>query len=120
MRAFEVYLNGKKLCTSGVNDDGVLTAIVSSATRPSSEDLSLHVGGLEGSGGEHLLWARKKLGSGDKVQIKIIDSKSVDKPGRGARRASPAERLKQEKRYVRQMAKRFGWKIQVRPKRSSS
>jgi hypothetical protein len=27
MRAFEVYLNGKKLCVAGIGEDGVLTTI---------------------------------------------------------------------------------------------
>jgi hypothetical protein len=53
MRAFDVHLNGRKVCRAGVGHDGVLTAIVtwtrSTATnrpRARREDLDLHVGGL--------------------------------------------------------------------------
>jgi hypothetical protein len=28
MRAFEVYLNGKRLCTAGIGDDGVMNTMI--------------------------------------------------------------------------------------------
>jgi hypothetical protein len=46
MRAFEVSLNGKKLCLAGIGDDGVLTAIVDWVTGRDRADLFLEVGGL--------------------------------------------------------------------------
>ncbi len=46
MRAFRVYLNGKKLCVAGVGDDGVLSAIVDCVGRSGGTDTSLHIGGL--------------------------------------------------------------------------
>lgn len=112
MRAFKVSLNGKKLCTSGVHDNGILTVIVTAVSGSRSKHVGFHVGGLENSNGEHVLWTRKRLRTGDKIQVMVVESDSIDKPKRGPR-PNPVERLKSEKRYVREMAKRFGWKIQV-------
>ena len=48
MRAFEVYLDGQKLCTAGI-DDGVVTVIVNSVSRLSDQDLFFSmVGSLAG------------------------------------------------------------------------
>lgn len=59
MKCFEVTINGEKVCTAGVGDDGVLTSIVSFVKRNTasdesaesqnngcSESLDLRVGGL--------------------------------------------------------------------------
>ena len=46
MRAFRIYLNGKKLCLAGIGDDGVLSAIVNWVATDREGDLFLHVGGL--------------------------------------------------------------------------
>jgi hypothetical protein len=54
---------------------------------------------------------RKKVGSGDKVLIRIIDAKDVDKPRRVQVPLTPAARRKEEERYVREVARKLGWKI---------
>jgi len=46
MRAFEVHLNGKRLCVAGIGEDGVLTAIITDVARKDGNDLDLTVGGL--------------------------------------------------------------------------
>jgi hypothetical protein len=56
MRAFEVSLNGKKLCLAGISDDGVLTAVVNWVPRKGKGDPFLQVGGLVGPSDEHVSW----------------------------------------------------------------
>ena len=46
MRAFEIYVNGKRLCVAGVNNASVLSAIIDYVGRDDEERLHLHVGGL--------------------------------------------------------------------------
>ncbi|HTW59383.1 MAG TPA: hypothetical protein VMD99_14725 [Terriglobales bacterium] len=114
MRAFTVHLNSKKLCVAGVGDDGVLTAIVNYVARQGASDMFLQVGGLHSSTGEHVRWIEQRpLRAGDEIRVRIVDVASVDAPKK-KRRTNPAETLKAQKRYVREMAKKLGWKIQTR------
>jgi len=116
MRAFNVSLNGKKLCLAGVGERGVLSAIVSWVAGDRRADLFLEVGGLANE--EHVDWVKqKRLQVGDEIRVKIVEGGSADKPVR-TRRTDPAETLKAKKRYVRMMAKEFGWKIQTGNRRS--
>jgi hypothetical protein len=123
MPVFHVYLNGKKVSTAGVGDTGVIGAHVSwvrrrgehtSAKKPGSveEDLRLDVGGLITPADEHVRWVDRKLKIGDEIRVVIVDDAPVDRP-RTRKQSDPAEDLRRQKRYVREMAKRFGWKIQT-------
>jgi hypothetical protein len=122
MPVFHVYLNGKKVSTAGVGDTGVLSAHVTWVRRtgqdtraktPESteEELTLQVGGLISPKDEHVRWLNRDLEVGDEVRIKVADDDSVDRP-RSRHRRNRAQELRSQKRYVREMAKRFGWKIQ--------
>jgi|SRR5580658_4420253 hypothetical protein len=120
MRAFEVCLNGKKLCLAGIGDDGVLTAIVNWVKGRGGTDMFLQVGGLVSQVDEHVRWVNQKhLRVGDQIQIRVVEASAVDKPIERYR-TDPKERLKAQKNYVRRMAKELGWKIQVRSKQSTS
>jgi len=115
MPTFEVSLNGKKLCTAGVGDDGVLTVIVMSQIRGISqrakEDLRLDVGGLIGSTREYLDWQKqRKLRLGDEIKIKIAEAEVASKPRR-REREDPTFGAKAEARYLENAARRLGWKI---------
>jgi len=121
MRAFQVYLNGKMICTAGVGDDGVLTTNVTSVTgirntssgRSKSmqrEDLFIEVGGLISPRREHVGWLQRSLRLGDDVRITVVERESVDRP-RSRKRTDPTQELRAQKKYVRQMAKRLGWRI---------
>jgi len=123
MPVFDVYLNGKKVSTAGVGDLGVLAAHVTWARRkgehtlakqPESveEELSLYVGGLITTTGEHVRWVDRPLKNGDEVRIRIIEDAPVDRP-RSRERRNRSKELRLQKRYVKEMAKRFGWKIQT-------
>jgi hypothetical protein len=119
MIAFEVYLNGERICTAGVGDLGVLTSSLAwRGAQPYqkggptvAEYLRLYVGGLANSG-DQLRWLDRKLKRGDVVSIKVVEADSPDKP-RERQHPSPATDLRRRKQYVRRMAKQFGWKIQA-------
>ena len=96
MIAFEIYINGVKICTAGVDSDyGVLTSILSWAKRDlsqfsdkvrkkvSEEELKLTVGGHKTYGKndhEGLQWIGRYLNIGDEITINIIDTLEVDEP----------------------------------------
>lgn len=114
MRAFEVSLNSKKLCLAGVGSRGVLSAIVNWVTDESGGDLFLQVGGLVSPSDEHVRWEnQRRLRVGDTIEVKIVDAESVDPPKK-RKRADRTQRLEQQKRYVREMAKQLGWTIQTK------
>ena|SRR5437867_12094491 len=124
MPVFHVYLNGKKVSTAGVGDLGVLGAHVSWVRRKGGhtlakkpdrvkEELRLHVGGLISPAQEHVRWLDRGLKIGDEVRIAIVEDAKIDRPHSRQQR-DPAKELRLQKRYVRQMAKQFGWKIQTK------
>ena len=112
MVAFEVYVNGKRICTAGVGDNGVLTTIVTwAAAPPNREDLGFAVGGLISPRREHLRWADQQgLRVGDEVRVKIVERTKVDRP-RSRKLPNPAHELRAKKAYVKRVAKELGWKI---------
>jgi hypothetical protein len=122
MPIFHVYLNGKKVATAGVGELGVLGAHVSwvgragdpgSANKTDSvqEELTLDVGGLVSPAQEHVSWLDRNLKVGDEVRISIAASGRVGRARRRERR-NRAKELRAQKQYVREMAQRFGWKLQ--------
>jgi hypothetical protein len=119
MKAFQVILNGKELCVAGFTEHGVLSAIVDCVSGHGRDMLSLSVGGLISSKAEHVRWLEaRRLRKGDEIQIKIIEAESADSPQRRDRR-NPAADLRERKRYVREMAKKFGWTVTMGRSRPS-
>ena len=125
MPVFHVYLNGKKVSTAGVGHLGVLSAHISwvrrkgehtLAKKPDSveEELTLNVGGLISPAEEHVRWLDRDLKIGDEVRVTVAENSKVDRP-RNRERRDLVKELRAQKRYVREMAKRFGWKVQTRP-----
>ena len=87
MRAFEISLNGEKLCVAGIVDDGVLSAIVNWVTGENAADLFLSVRGLISPLDEHVSWIRqRRLRVGDEIQVRVVEETLVDKPKRRYRR----------------------------------
>ena len=96
MKCFEVTINGERVCTAGVGDDGALTTIVSFVKRNTasdetggsqnnnySESLNLRVGGLanrEPGVTEHLEWLHQDLAVGDEIIIRITHASTCDEP----------------------------------------
>lgn len=90
MKCFEITINGEKVCTAGVGDDGVLNSIVSFVKRNEesehtnhSDSLDLRVAGLanrELGVTEHLEWVNQDLAVGDEIVIRIIEASTCDEP----------------------------------------
>ena len=113
MRAFEVHLNGTKLCLAGVDSHGVLSAIVNSISGAQGASLFLHVGGLVSDTHEHLNWvSQKPLSIGDEIRVRLVDTLSVDEP---TNRRQPESAIESQKTLVRTLAKKLGWTIQEDP-----
>jgi len=123
MKAFQVHLNGRKLCTAGFSDhDVVLSAIVDYVSGNGRDELALTVGGLISPKEEYVRWVkRKKLRIGDEIRLRIIETQSADSPQERRTRADvwTSPKLRQQKQYVRQMAKKFGWTIAAAHSRAS-
>jgi hypothetical protein len=122
MRAFEVHLNGKRLCVAGVGDQGVLTANISQMLGQNRNELRLEVGGLSLPFQEYLTWNRQKLKVGDEIRIMACEASSIDRPKERIQQVEidPKEEIRNQKRYVREMARKFGWKIVVEGRASRS
>lgn len=110
MRAFEVFVNGKRLCVAGIGDDGVLNTMLDHVVGNGRDEVFLRVGGLIGPAGEHVFWRTQALKTGDEVRVKVVETHSVDRPKERHRR-DPKQELTAQKRYVRQMARKLGWQL---------
>jgi hypothetical protein len=115
MRVFEIRLNKKRLCVAGIGEDGVLSTILSQVVGNGRDEVDLHVGGLDSKLDEHVSWIWQRVQNGDEVTIRVKDSRRADKPSKRTRR-DPAKDKQDIKRYVRKMAKEFGWQVVARPK----
>jgi len=119
MRTFEVSLNGKKLCTAGVGDDGVLTAAVHSVYRKGrdrKELLRLDVSGAISSTGEQVFWQIRRLRGGDEIRVRIAEGEVASRHRRPPP-IDPAQLAEKAEKYLENAAKRRGWKI-VKPTKS--
>lgn len=76
MRAFEVTVNGQRVCTAGVGASGVLSALVTADGR--SDDLRFTVGGLDPSK-LHVAWEVPRIAPGDTVTIRNLEIEAVDR-----------------------------------------
>jgi hypothetical protein len=112
MRAYEVILNGKRLCVAGIAGECVLTAILSQVGKEEYFD----VGGLVSATQEYPTWVQRRLKVGDEVRVRVLESASADRPKK-VRRTDAAQELKGKKSYVRRMAKELGWALNESPGR---
>ena len=80
MLALEIWLNGKKICTAGIQDRGVITSLTACIIRPEHSWCEFDVGGLIGRTDEHLEWAKEELAVGSEVTIKVVNADVADAP----------------------------------------
>jgi len=111
MRAFQIFLNGKKLCVVGIGKDGVLSTTIIRVPFRRRRETRLYVGGLILPENEHVRWKEALLRVGDEVRRKVVEAETVDRPHVRYARDLVAE-AEAEKHHVRKLAKKFGWKIQ--------
>ncbi|HLM98496.1 MAG TPA: hypothetical protein VK335_04405 [Bryobacteraceae bacterium] len=110
MRAFEIHLNGKKLCVAGMEHGSLLFSIVCSENKKDRGAVGLGMTGLK-LNQETVRWRQRTLQLNDEVGIRIVEADAVDKP----KVLQPASRdtRKYEKAAVRRLAKEFGWTVQT-------
>ncbi|HXN27713.1 MAG TPA: hypothetical protein VN902_11365 [Candidatus Acidoferrales bacterium] len=118
MRAFEVSHNGKRFCLAGIGNDGVVTANVTYAPLRKRRETRIYIGGLILPQDEHVFRKQSTLRVGDELRIKVVEKGSVDLPRTRLAR-DPAAKAKAEKRHLRKLAKKFGWKLQKSGKSKS-
>ena len=88
------------------------SAIVDCITMRGRDMLQISVGGFISSKEEHVGWLeQRKLQTGDQIRIKIVEVESADSPRTRRRRSDSVVELRERKRYLREMAKKFGWTI---------
>lgn len=123
MICFEVRVNGKVVCTAGVGDLGVLTAILTWVKREpsdcpegveiaewSEETLDLNIGGSIGHGkhGHAFLdWiSHQRMSVGDEITIRILNQPQCDPPA--AKRIDTSEFVQERKReYLEELKREF-------------
>jgi hypothetical protein len=107
MKAFEVYLNGQKMCRAGIRKDGVVSVIVNWTARQGEENLFFSVSGLISDLNQHVAWIQHQaLQSDDTIQIEVVEADSVEEP---TVRKSPEDHRKSKEEYVRKLIKELGW-----------
>lgn len=80
MLAFEVLVNGKRLCIAGTGTSKVISTTVSWARR-SADTINFHVGGIVADeSNEHFAWTTPPIGIGDEITIRLVDADSWDNP----------------------------------------
>ncbi len=123
MICFEIFINGNKACTAGVDSEyGVLTSMLtwvkrdlnnfSASTRDNipSEELDLRVSGQisrSQNDYENLDWIKESLSIGDEIKIRIIDSPKADEPPQ-RQSSDPNFVEKQKQKYYEKLKKEYG------------
>ena len=116
MIAFKLSINGAYICTAGVRDFGVLSAIITWVRRKAEngrdgktieEELTAELGGLDGEPKEHLKWWGQRLRVGDRVSIEVVEAKRADKPKRRYR-DDPKVVERAKRRYFERLRKELG------------
>ena len=91
MRAFEVHLNGERLCVAGFDGDGVLNTMIDQVAGSGRRDICFRVGGLITATDEHVRWINLRLKVGDEVALKVVETESVDMPAQRFRTGTEQE-----------------------------
>ncbi len=94
---------------------GVLSAIVTVLDRTdkepdSTDELCLHLGGLDSTDGMHPHWGDYDLQPGDRITISIHDDRESDPPIE-RRGLTQEENENSKKDYIRKTAEELGWQI---------
>src|ERR1700735_2714684 len=115
MRAFEIQLNGRKVCTAGIGLDGVMTAIVTLATGKGPMELHLHDGGLVSCSKERL----RRFGGPLHGSMRFRSSSLMQHLS--TNRGPESDRIRPRtfglrRNTVRAVMKQLGRKIQTNPK----
>ena len=121
MTAFEVSLNGGKLCVAGIEGPGTVSLILSwihgeKDTPREGGRMELNVGGINGTTKEFATWIDSpgtgfpELAQGDEIHIRVVESQEVTLPT-----FRPLDTLQQtrelKERYLQELAEELGWTV---------
>jgi len=113
MRAFEAYLNGRKLCVAGIPEAGVVTAALTWVTGPDPkepEDMDFRVGGLISRTHTFVDWSHRLLKDGDEIRLVVCEKTRVSKPKK-TRTESEKDRKRMKLEYLKRLSKELGYEI---------
>ena len=79
MKALTVYLNGDRICTASLGDDGHVSADASLFGNGDDAGF-VRVGGFDGSKNHHVKWCFQQIKTGDEVRIVVEDTQQIDEP----------------------------------------
>ena len=80
MRAFEISLNGKKLCVAGLEEGSLLFSIGCAENKKGRGGVGLGMTGTSFLKEEVVRWQHRALRMNDVVRVKVIETEEVDKP----------------------------------------
>ena len=89
MIAFDVSLNGRRVCLAGIPGPCVMTSVLDWVERRPGDHpdaalpekgLELHVGGLSSQSDEHVKWFQGSIPVGSEVAIRVVEVGAVDEP----------------------------------------
>lgn len=117
MRGLEITINGKRVCTAGLAEHGVLSANLTwlhqspeAVQEPNKQTLTLDVGAFVSEPSipqEHLKWLAQPLQVGDVVEIRIVEADEVDAPSE-RRPDDPGIVDRLMRRYYEQLKRAYG------------
>jgi uncharacterized C2H2 Zn-finger protein len=110
MRAFEIHVNGKKLCVAGLKHGTLNLFVGCTENKHGRGDIGLNMTGTL-LNLDFVRWTHQRLDKDAEVRLKIVETRRADKPE--FLHKAPRDPLSSEKAYVRRKAKEFGWTIQT-------
>lgn len=123
MIAFEISVDGEKLCTAGVSDLGVTSVLASWVRRAArnaasgepipggfEEELRLEVGGLThdpDGAAVQLKWLQEPLHVGQRITLAVVETNQVDPP-RSRNREDPQWVERKKREYYERSKREYG------------
>jgi DNA-directed RNA polymerase subunit E'/Rpb7 len=81
MKAFEVSLNGKRLCIAQIGEEGFASAQIGTIEVKKSRRMTLTVCGMDAIRNTFVSWlTHRRIKIGDEIRVKIIETEKVDQP----------------------------------------
>jgi hypothetical protein len=114
MIAFEVHINGKKICTAGLDSPGVVSQVLNWVKGPKGKPyMEFRIGGLVSKTSTNIGWDSRKMKVGDDVRIVLVETKKADKPIHKSKQ-DKRRILEYKKKNLQRIADELGWKV-VKP-----
>ena len=80
MRAFEIWVNGERVCVAGSEHTNVLNATITYLSR--RQEFDMRVGAIitDDDPRKYAYWVKRTLSIGDVVELKIVEVPEADDP----------------------------------------